>query len=183
MAAIKFAYNMADNNVGAGITSVKKRHASLLKDVQMLAVSIIHRLHECGDGETATLRANALIDAVANGKQNSLRRWFETQANMVYNKETKLLVIGHGPASPIKHHSKIDAMASRDVMWYDAIPDAEYKPIADFGAQIAQLLKKGLKDRAELGDKSKVSPDQIKALELLVQAGKQKADTKATVTA
>lgn len=167
---VKYNYGMADKDVEAGIMSISKRHKSLYGDIQMLSVSIIAALHKSGDGETATKRANALITALANGKQNSLRRWFETQCNMVYNKETKQLVIGHSASSPVKHHSKINALESRGVNWFDAIPETEYKAIADWTGQIAALVKKGQKDIAELGDKSKVNKAHIMALEQMLTA-------------
>ena len=111
-AKLKFTFGMADKDIVAGITSVGKRHKSLYADIQFLSVSIIHAFHTSGDGQTACRRANDLIKALAGGKQNALRRWFETQAPMVYNKETKELVVGHSPASPVKDYKKINALAA-----------------------------------------------------------------------
>lgn len=165
---IKYTYGMNDQDIAAGITSVGKRHKSLYADIQFLAVSIIHAFHKSGDGQTATRRANGLIAAIANGKQNSLRRWFETQAPMVFNKDTKELVVGHSPASPVKDYKAINALASKDVQWFDSIPDPEYKPMADLGGQIMQLVKRAKEDIARLGDKSKVNPAQLAALESLL---------------
>ena len=168
-AKLKFTFGMADKDIVAGITSVGKRHKSLYTDIQFLSVSIIHAFHTSGDGQTACRRANDLIKALAGGKQNALRRWFETQAPMVFNKETKELVVGHSPASPVKDYKKINALAARDQQWFDAIPDPEYKPMADLNGQIAQLIKRAETDIERLGDKSKVNPATLDALRKLAQ--------------
>ena len=170
MAQVKFSFGMKDADVVAGIKSVQNRHKSLFEDIQKLAVSIIHAFHQSGDGQTAALRANALVTAIANGKQNSLRRWFETHAPFVYNKETKLLVVGFSASSPVKNYKDIDALAARADNWFDSIPDPEYKPIADWTAQIAQLVKRGVADLERMGDKSKVDKGQLAALQALLDA-------------
>ena len=166
--SVKYTYGMADKDIAAGIISVGKRHKTLYKDIQHLAVSIIHGFHKSNDTETVTRRANDLIAALAGGKQNALRRWFETFAPLVYNKETKLLVVGFNASSPVKDYRKIDAMKARDELWYNAIPDPEYKPLADLNGQIAQLVKRAKTDIERLGDQSKVNRQQLVALESLL---------------
>lgn len=169
MAQVKFGYTMADAAIVDGIKSVANRRKLLDRDIQMLAVSVIYALHKSGDKPTAVKRANALVDAVKGGmKSNALLRWFETHSPMVFNKETKLLVDGFSPNSPVKDHTKINALEARDKPWFEAIPEPEYKPMADLNTLLARIVKQGKADVEKLGDKSKVDLQQLAALEAML---------------
>lgn len=168
MANIKFAFDMAGNTVESAISSIAKRSATLTRDVQFTAVSILHELVKHNDTGTAAKRANLLVAALGKGmRATSLQRWFESNAPFVFNKETKELVFGSTAASPVRKVSDIDLVKCRDAAWQDAEPMQEYKPIADFGKLVLQLIKKAETDREKLGDASKVDPvmlDTLKAL-------------------
>lgn len=176
---VTFSFSMGGNMIDAGIATLEKSIASVTGNVQKLAVSILRDWHLHNDSDTAVKRANALVKALGKGmRANALRTWFEHNSPLVFNKETKLLVKGFTALSPVKDASKIDIAASTKALWHDADGgEPEYKPITDWNAQLAALIKRAKTDIEKQGDKSKVDKTQLAQLELLAAgAMKPKAD-------
>lgn len=173
---LTFSYSMGGNAIDAALPMLEKRIASLVLDVQKLAVSILRDFKTHGDKPTAVKRANALVKALGKGvKGNQMLAWFESNAPMVYNKETKQLVAGFTDASPCKDHTKIDTDGIVNALWYEAAPEAEYKPLEDWNKALMALVKRAKEDIAKMGDKSKVNRGQLAQLELLAAGAMQKA--------
>ena len=176
---VTFSFSMGGNMIDAGIAALEKSIATMTGNVQKLAVSILRDWKQHNDDATAVRRANALVKALGKGmRANALRTWFEHNAPMVYNEQTKLLVKGSTAASPVREASKINLEVSTKALWHDADGgEAPYKPIADWPGQIAALIKRAKTDIEKQGDKSKVDPVQLRQLELLAAgAMKAKAD-------
>ncbi len=174
---VSFSFSMGGNSIDAGIASLAKSVATLTGNVQKLAVSILRDFKASGDKPTAVRRANALVDALGKGmRANSLRGWFEQNGPFIYNKETKVLVIGFTGNSPVKDHTKIDLATSQAALWYEAVKDPDYVPLADWSAALNALIKRAKTDIEKMGEKSKVDPAQLGQLELLA-AGAMKAKT------
>lgn len=169
---VTISYTMGGNAIDAALPMLEKRIAGLVLDVQKIAVSILRDFKTHGDKPTAVRRANALVKALGKGvKGNQMLAWFECNAPLVYNKETKLLVAGFTAASPVKDHAKIDSDGIVTALWYEAAPEAEYKPLDDWNKALMALVKRAKEDIAKMGDKSKVNPQQLATLEMLA-AGK-----------
>lgn len=163
-----YGFAMDEANIDAGIADVQMRSGKLTMNIQHLAVSILAALVKHGDKPTAARRANALVHAVGKGMRgNSLIGWFEQNAPMMYNKETKQLVFGVTAANPVKTVDKIDLAAAVKAMWHDAVPETPYKPIADIGALIKQIVAKAEKDIETMGEKSKVDVETLAKLKAL----------------
>lgn len=160
---------LSQTAIDATIKSIGTRANTLRNDVQKASASIMLNLKANGDYPTATRQMNALFKAMGNGmRSKALLAHFELHAPVVWNKETKELVRGHTAASPVKAHADINSEAVLANKWDEAIQEPEYKPIGDFGAAIAQLIKKADADIEKLGDKSKVDRAQLAALRAMV---------------
>ena len=164
-----YGFAMTETAIDTGIADIAKRVSGLNAHIQYLAVSILAALKQYGDKPTAARRANALVKALGKGmRANSLIGWFEQNAPMMYNRDTKQLVFGVTVANPVKSVDKIDLAACAKAVWYDAVPETPYKPIADMGALIKQIVARAEKDMAEMGDKSKVDAETLAKLKALV---------------
>lgn len=145
--------------------------ATVTKRAQVICCSIAKHLHDHGDYPSAVKWANDLVKALGKGmKGQQMLRWFEYNTPMVFNSETKELVRGFGPTSPVKEHGKIDVGACISALWFEAMPEQAYQPIGDLNSLLAGIIKKAEKDRKELGDKSKISVAQLEALKSLQKA-------------
>jgi len=175
---LTISYTMGGNAIDAALPMLEKRIANLVLDVQKIAVSILRDFKTHGDKPTAVRRANALVKALGKGiKHNQMLAWFECNSPMVYNQETKQLA-----ASPVKDHSKIDAEGIVKALWYEAAPEAEYKPLEDWNKALNALIKRAKEDVAKMGDKSKVNKDQLHLLELMAGGAKVLDAAKAPVS-
>ena len=173
---VTISYTMGGNAIDAALPMLEKRIAGLVLDVQKIAVSILRDFKAHGDKTTTVRRANALVHALGKGvKGNQMLAWFESNAPLTYNKETKLLVAGFSAASPVKDHSKIDADGIVTALWYEAAPEKEYQPLEDWNKALNALIKRAKEDVAKMGDKSKVNKTQLAQLELLAAGAMQPA--------
>jgi hypothetical protein len=151
----------------AGITAIGKRSATLMQDVQKIAVSILRDMKQHGDKPTAVKRANGLCAALGAGmRANALRLWFETLAPMVWNDKEKTLTYGHSATSPVRDTKDIDVDKCIASPWQLADGgEKPYKPIDNWSAQLASIIKRAHEDIKAMGDKSKVNKAQLLVLE------------------
>lgn len=166
MTKLTYSYTMGGNSIDAAIPMLAKSVATLNTNVQKLIVSLLADFKKSGDKPTAVRRANEVVKALGKGmRANSLQGWFEQNAPMVYNKETKLLVAGCTGMSPVKDHTKIDLAVSTAALWYDAVAEQEYKPLEDWTKMLTALVKRAKDDLKHQGTKSKVDLAQLAVLE------------------
>ena len=165
-AKLTYSFSMWGNAIDAAIPMLAKSIGTVVTNVQKIAVSILGDLLKHGDKPTAVKRANALVEALGKGmRAQSLLAWFEQNAPMVYNAETKLLVAGFTAMSPVRDHTKINLAVSTAALWQDAKADPEYKALADWNAALMALVKRAKTDIEKMGAASKVNTAQLALLE------------------
>lgn len=167
MTKLTYTFSMNAAAMDAGIIAIGKRSATLVQDVQKIAVSILRDMKQHGDKPTAVKRANGLCVALGAGmRANALRLWFETLAPMVWNDKEKHLVAGSTVTSPVKDTKDIDVDKAIASPWQLADGgEKPYKPIDNWSAQLNALIKRAKEDIKTVGTKSKVDLAQLAVLE------------------
>lgn len=168
---LSYTFTMGGNSIEAGIAAIAKRSATLMTDVQKIAVSILRDMKQHGDKPTAAKRANALCHALGAGmRANALRQWFEQLSPMVWNDKEKMLVPGFSVTSPVKDHADINVETCIATPWQLADGgEKAYRPIDNWSAQLASLVKRAKEDIKAMGDKSKVDLKQLAMLESMAE--------------
>lgn len=161
--AVNFASLTTDAAITAAIEDVHQRGESLQLDIQTLIVAVAVRWATTGDVREPVKHINALLhkNMLRGMRKNALRAYVELYFGFVFNEETKQLVAGK------KSHHELDIKAMGQERWWELTPEPEYKPIADFSAEIDRLIKRATTDRQKMGEQSAVSEEMLAKLTAL----------------
>lgn len=161
----KFNLIVGAADIDKAIKSIQTRGKRLDKDIQIAALSAMQHHAECGD----TTLINRLITAMPVGSRvNALREYIETFGGVRYCAEAKSMIHVKGKV--------FDIEGAMDVMWNVFKPEPEYKSITDPMALIDGLIKRFERDVKEMGDASKVNPQQIMYLKAMQRGLEPVAD-------
>lgn len=154
----------SDNAITKGIVSVHKRSKTLQMDIQHILVAICTRWAQTGDSRPAVAHINQLLTKgeLTALRTNSIREWIEKFMGLRINEETKAFYC------PSAHNAgkHLNIKELTNARWWDFDGgEVAYKPLEDPTKLLNQLIGKMQKDRAELGDASKVDPAMLEALQ------------------
>lgn len=177
---MKVAVTRDGKALNAMISGIKRRIATLQNDLHIIAVSCV--LHAVEHNNA--LPATHLIEAVTGGSKNyalrvnALKKWFEEIGCFRWNN-------GEVPGFKmnadrrkvlIELGNKAEGYVSKRPFW-EYTPEPEYKGF-DLQAKIKTLIGQAIKASVEHGDddKTKVDPDMVAALQLLLSRASETDD-------
>lgn len=157
--AFNWSNRMSPADIGKATGAIGKMSGKLDDYIQKTAVSILAHMKEHGDAETGCKLANNLINSLGKGmRANSLRQYFLNWGPFVWNEDEKVLV---KVSKEIMRPQNIVLVEAEKQHWNEAKKEPEFKPIEDWKATIARLVKKAKEDMEKLGENSKVNKDQV----------------------
>jgi hypothetical protein len=161
MSRINFKTLNTEAEFKAAVGSISKRGQSVQLDTHLYLNSVASRFVETGDVRPAVARVNALIADFPKGmRSNAIKAWVEKFLSMSIGPDG-VFIAGASKAKDI------DLKECANNRWWEFKPEADYVPISDFQKLLAQLVKKGEKDRKECGELSVVDAVKLDALRAL----------------
>lgn len=164
MAKVNFNRLDTADKLQAARDNLVGRADTLKLDIHKWLIAVAAHWASTGDNRHVAGLINGLLDGdnLQGLRKNSIRDWAVAFLGMVYNEETKSLVMN----AKFKHTDlKIADMANK--AWWNFSPEQPYKPMDSLKGEIDRILKRARTDRERLGDESKVEPELLAALAML----------------
>ena len=164
--AIKFTFNMSDNDVAKGIVSIGKRSASIRKDMHSVAVSVLWNWAQSGDVSTACRRASEMLEHSDDAFAQKIVNWFGVHAGFTLVDTDDGKAFGYDA-----DRTTIDAdgyQAAKAETMFALTPDTPPQPY-DLRAQILNLIQRAENKRTRgLKEGDNGPADLVKGLKSLV---------------
>ncbi len=166
--AIRFTFNMTDEDVAKGIVSVGKRSKSIRKDMHLLAVSIMRNWAKSGDVKTAALRASQMLEHCDPAFSQKIVNWFGVHASFEMVESDGDKVFGYDGNKTML--SEDEFQAAKGETMFDLTPDNDPQPY-DLRSKVLNLIAQAENRRTKgLKEGDDVPADLIASMKALVTA-------------
>jgi hypothetical protein len=152
--AIKYTFNMSDNDVKKAISSIGSRSKTIRDQMHKVAVSILHNWAENGSVNVAKDRANQMLSECDPAYSQKIVNWFQKYAGFAFE---------NGEFSYVETQLSTETFqAARAESMFELTKDEAPKPM-DLRAMILSLAERAEKKRVKGLTEEDVVPDDLVA--------------------